>query len=97
MLRACLQQLFLVIHRLAQNNVQEQEGMNNPASRYYREFLKLVRDTGDNVNVSTLANTLAISPVHLNRICKQKSGKSASLFLQEYKIGEAKKIFDLYG
>lgn len=91
MLRVCMQQLFLVIHRIALQKAQQYEEINNQASRYYRGFQKLIRKNGGIATIKNLAYELGISPVHLNRVCKQMTGKPAGTLLQEHIIGEAKK------
>lgn len=91
MIHSCLQQLFIVVHRLASENVEKGGEVNRSAIRYYREFQRLIRKSPGTTTVIQLAGELAISPVHLNRICKVISGKSAGQMLQEYIIGEAKK------
>ena len=42
-------------------------------------------------SVAQLAGELAITPVHLNRICRAIVGKSASELLQEHILEEARK------
>jgi AraC family transcriptional activator of pobA len=91
MLHSCLQQLFIVVHRLAKENVAKAGKVNSLAIRYYRGYQRLIRESPGTATVIQLAGKLSISPVHLNRICKYMSGKSAGQLLQEYVIREAKK------
>ena len=91
MLRICLQQLFLLIRRQAENDLPGKDQLVSSVPRVYRQFHQLIRQTGAKTSVAEVAATLGVSTVHLNRICNRVAGKSAGMILQEYLIGEAKK------
>ncbi|TAE22981.1 MAG: helix-turn-helix domain-containing protein [Cytophagales bacterium] len=91
MLQAYLQQLFLVFYRLWQQNETGQVATNSQAVRYFRQFQQRVRQAGANRSIAQLADELAITPVHLNRICQIVAGKSASQLVQEQVLNEARK------
>jgi AraC family transcriptional regulator, transcriptional activator of pobA len=91
MLQVCLQRLFLVLYRLWQQNEAGSVGPNNPSVQYFRKFQQRVRQVGITHSIAQLADELAITPVHLNRICRAIAGKSASLLVQEHILDEAKK------
>jgi AraC family transcriptional activator of pobA len=92
MLHACLQQLFLVIYRQWQQNQTPASKLNTPAMEYFRRFQRRVRQVGTTHDITQLADELAITPVHLNRICRTVAGKSASQLVQEHIMGEATKL-----
>ena len=91
MLQACLQQLFLVFYRLWQQNETAQVVPNGQAIQHFRKFQQRVRQVGTTHNIAQLADELAITPVHLNRICRTIAGKSASQLVQEHILDEARK------
>ncbi len=89
MLHACLRRLFLVLFRLWQHNKTQQSVLNNVTMAYFRHFQQRLLQVGTTHTIVQFANDLAITPVHLNRICRAVSGKSASQLVQEYVIHEA--------
>lgn len=91
MLQACLQQAFLVFYRLWRNKEGVEASPNNPSVQHFRKFQQLVRQVGTTHTIAQLADELAITPVHLNRICQAIAGKSASQLVQEHVLGEASK------
>lgn len=91
MLQACLQQLFLVLYRLWQQNEAGSIGLNTLSIQYFRKFQQRVRQVGTTLSIAQLANELANTPVHLNRICRAIAAKSASQLVQEHTLDEAKK------
>ncbi|GAB3022118.1 helix-turn-helix domain-containing protein [Spirosoma pulveris] len=91
MLQSCLQQLFLVVYRLWQQSEQTGSGTNNLSLQYFRKFQQRVRQAGTTHTIAQLADDLAITPVHLNRICQSVSGKSASQLVQAHILDEARK------
>ncbi len=92
MLHACLQQLFLVIYRQWQQHETLKSKLNTPAMQYFCQFQRRVRQVGTTQDITQLADELAITPVHLNRICRSVAGKSASQLVQEHILGEATKL-----
>ena len=91
MLHICLQHLFLVFYRLGQHNEEAGSGLTNLPLQYFRKFQQRVRQAGTTHSVAQLADDLAITPVHLNRICQSVAGKSASQLVQEHTLDEARK------
>lgn len=91
MLHLCLQQLLIILYRLWQQSETAQYNPNSLNIQYFRQFQQRVRQTGTTRNVSQFADDLAISPVHLNRICQTIAGKSASQLIQEHILDEARK------
>lgn len=93
-----LQRLFLVLFRIWQQD--ESTGGLPPtqALRYFRKLQRRVRQVGTSHRAAQFANDLAISPVHLNRICQEAAGKSASQLVEEHILGEARKylIYSTY-
>ena len=91
MLHACLQQLFLVLFRIWQQDDVLSTGATTQAQQYFRRFQQRVRKVGGSHSVAQLADELAITPVHLNRVCRAVAGKSAGQLLQDYLVEEARK------
>lgn len=91
MLGACLQRLLLVMYRIWRQNETTQADVNSPFLRYFRQFQQRVRQAGATHSIVQLADELAITPVHLNRICRAVAGKSASQLVQEHQLDEARK------
>ena len=91
MLQACLHRLFLVLFRLWRQSEVVSASPNNPSVLYFRRFQQLVRQLGASQSIARLADELAITPVHLNRVCQAVAGKSASQLVQEHNIDEARK------
>ena len=91
MLHVCLQRLFLVLFRIWQHSEARGALPDTPALRYFRRFQQLVGQVGTTHTIVQLAADLAITPVHLNRICRELAGKSASQLVQEHILNEARK------
>jgi AraC family transcriptional activator of pobA len=91
MLQLGLQRLFLVLYCIWQQNEASAALPDTPAARYFRRFQQLVRQVGTTHTIVEFAADLAITPVHLNRICHELAGKSASQLVQEYILDEARK------
>ena len=91
MLHLSLQQLLIVIYRLWRQNETKRDIPNGRSIQYFRRFQQLVRQSGTANSVAQLASELAITPVHLNRICQNIAGKSASQLVQEHILNEARK------
>jgi AraC family transcriptional activator of pobA len=91
MLLLCLQRLFLVLYRHWQQPGPIQNPTHSLHAQHFRQFQQRVRQVGTTHSVAQLADDLAITPVHLNRICRQISGKSASQLVQEHVLNEARK------
>lgn len=91
MLHLSLQRLFIVLYRLWQQNEAVQDSTNSLRIQHFRQFQHRVRQVGTTHNIAQLASELAITPVHLNRICRAIAGKSASQLVQEHILDEARK------
>ena len=91
MLQVCLQRLFLVLYRLWRHNESVQSSPDNQAIRYFRQFQQRIRQVGNRHSIAQFADELAITPVHLNRICRAIAGKSALQLVQEHLLDEARK------
>ena len=91
MLHLGLQRLFIVLYRLWQQNETVQNSPNSLSVQYFRHFQQRVRQAGTTLSIARLADELAITPVHLNRICQTIAGKSASQLVQEHMLNEARK------
>ncbi|MBO0931335.1 helix-turn-helix domain-containing protein [Fibrella aquatilis] len=91
MLHLDIQRLFLVLYRLWQHGETVQHTANSLPAQYFRRFQQRVRQVGTTHSIVQLADELAITPVHLNRICQAMAGKSASQLVQEHVISEARK------
>lgn len=91
MLHVGLQQLFVVVYRLWQHNAEPGTQLNNLTLQHFRKFQQRVRQVGTSHTITQFADELAITPVHLNRICQSVAGKSASQLVQEHILDEARK------
>lgn len=91
MLRACLQQLFLAVYRMWQYSQQTATQSDNHSLGYFRKFQQRIREAGTTQSIAALAKELGITPVHLNRICKEVAGRSAGQLVQDHLLEEAKK------
>jgi len=89
MLHLGLQRLFLVLFRIWQHDEAMGAVPNTPSLQYYRKFQQRVREVGNTLSLAQLADELAITPVHLNRVCQVVAGKSASQLVQEHVLDEA--------
>jgi AraC family transcriptional activator of pobA len=90
MLHVCLQRLFLVLFRIWQHAETLGTMPNTAALHYFRKFQQRVRQVGTTHSIAQLADELAITPVHLTRICQEVAGKSASQLVQEHILDEAR-------
>lgn len=60
---------------------------------HFTKFIKLIRKkSGTEKELLVYARELGMTTTHLNRICKQTVGKTASTILQEYIVLEAKRF-----
>ncbi len=91
MLQACLQHLLLTLFRLWKVRDEINVGANNLSLHYFQKLKQLIRQDGTTRSIAEIAKELAITPVHLNRICRSIAGKSASHLLQEHTLDEAQK------
>lgn len=91
MLHLYLQQLFIALYRLWLHDQTTQQRPNSLSLQHFRQFQQRVRQVGAAHSIGQLADELAITPVHLNRICQAVAGKSASQLVQEHILNEARK------
>lgn len=88
-LHAYLQLLFVQIFRFSDikdSSLKE----NNRNLLHFRDFQRLVRKSLlSKKTINEYAHELAITPVHLNRICQTLVGKTSSQVLQDHLIKEA--------
>lgn len=90
MLNIHFSQLFLSLYRLA---LQEKEKVvvEEATLKYFRQFQKNIRNSEYPKSMPEFAEELAITTVHLNRICQAVAGKPSSVLVKEYVIEQAKK------
>lgn len=91
MLQAYLHQLFIVLHRLINQNKSDQAAPHTQAIVHFRQFQNQLRQATAASTVVEIASELAITPVHLNRVCRIVANKSASQLVQEHITNEARK------
>lgn len=93
-IRSILSQLLINILRLAEHQQQKRLTNNENSSnhRHFKTFQKLIKQQDKVLNsVKEYASELNMTDVHLNRISKAVSGKTALQVIQEYKILDAKR------
>ena len=89
-LQAYFTVLLIKICRLAILNKEQQYGEEVREINHFRRFQKSLRLSPINTKtVSDFAKEMAITPVHLNRICQAVAGKSTSQIIQEHSVNEA--------
>lgn len=91
MIQACLHRLFIILYRLLKHGQTYQPDQFSPAMTYFRQFQQLIRQATMATTIAQVADEMAISPVHLNRICRAVTAKSASELMQNHLVNEAKK------
>jgi AraC family transcriptional regulator, transcriptional activator of pobA len=65
---------------------------NNRSLTYFRAFQQRIRQTNSlKKTIAEYATELAITPVHLNRVCQAVAGKSASQIVQNHLVTEAER------
>lgn len=65
---------------------------NNRSLTYFRAFQQRIRQTNSlKKTIREYAAELAITPVHLNRICQAVAGKTASQIVQNHLVTEAER------
>lgn len=89
MLRAYITEFFICLHRLTK---QKEANQNDSLTMtYFRKFQQSIKNSEYPKSIPDFAEELNISSVHLNRICKAVSGKSAIELVQQNIINEAQK------
>ncbi|WP_109742336.1 helix-turn-helix domain-containing protein [Arcicella aurantiaca] len=89
MLRSCITQFFICLHRLTKHEEAEQSG--SAMMTHFRKFQQNIKNAEYPKSIPAFADELNITPVHLNRICKAVSGKSAIELVHQNLISEAQK------
>jgi AraC family transcriptional regulator, transcriptional activator of pobA len=89
LLRAYLTQLFILLSRQLQINEQINQANESTTLQHFRAFQKSLKNSELPKSIPDFADELAISAVHLNRICHAVTGKSASQLVQENIIQKA--------
>jgi len=89
MLRSCITQFFIKLHRLTEQEEKEQGG--SLMMTHFRKFQHNIKHSEYPKSIPAFADELNITPVHLNRICKAVSGKSAIELVHQNIINEAQK------
>jgi len=90
-LRAWLSLLLATILRFISTNTEDIKRQGHSNHQYFKRFQKSIKQSKDaNKLIKSYAAELQITPTHLNRICKEVVGKSASQVIQGYIILEAK-------
>jgi AraC family transcriptional regulator, transcriptional activator of pobA len=89
MLRAYLINFFVNLYRMSQEG--EEIKKDSLSLTYFRKFQQSIRNSEYPKSIPGFAEELNITPVHLNRICKSISGKSAIELVHQNVITEAQK------
>jgi AraC family transcriptional regulator, transcriptional activator of pobA len=87
--KAYLVQLFVKIHRMKQEG--DENKNDSLTMSYYRRFQKSIKHSDYHKSIPAFAEELQITAVHLNRICRAASGKSAIELVHQNLVSEAQK------
>ncbi len=91
MLQNLIGLLTIHLYRLSREGKTTYSQADNASKVLFRKFNRLVIDTRVfNKSIEDYADALCISPGHLNRICKQVSGKSPKDLVIDFFINESK-------
>jgi AraC family transcriptional activator of pobA len=90
MIRALLCQLFIKSYRLFNTN-HEIKKQVNMYLKHFNNFQKMIKVNGKIKSITEIAENLQITPIHLNRICKEITNKPALQIVHEHAIQEAEK------
>jgi AraC family transcriptional activator of pobA len=90
MLDTYLNQFFIALYRTLLIDGSDSVKDTNATLKYYRKFIHLVKTGDHSKSIPAFAKELGISAVHLNRVCNEVCGKSASLLIQEHVVQQAK-------
>lgn len=94
MLRSLFTALFTNIFRLSDQLVTQSVAGDNRSIYIFKAFIKNIKKSASpHKPIHTYAAEQNITPVHLNRVCRSVSQKSATEIIQDYYIAEAKKYF----
>lgn len=89
MLKTYFTQLFVKLHRMVRQG--EEQKKDDVTMSHFRKFQKKIKETHEPKSIPEFADELNITPVHLNRICRSVSGKSAIQLVHQNLIAEAQK------
>ncbi|MFN8348242.1 MAG: helix-turn-helix domain-containing protein [Spirosomataceae bacterium] len=89
MLKAYFTQLFVKLHRMVRQGEEKQK--EDVAMSHFRKFQKKIKEADYPKTIPEFADELNITPVHLNRICRLVSGKSAIQLVHQNLMAEAQK------
>jgi len=89
MLRSCITQFFICLHRLTKQVEAQKE--DSLMMAHFRKFLQSIKQSEYRKSIPAFADELHMTPVHLNRICKAVAGKSAIQLVHQNLISEAQK------
>lgn len=89
MLNTYITLFFINLHRL--NKQVESQKEDSLMMTYFRKFQQSIKHSEQQKSIPDFAEELNITPVHLNRICKAVSGKSAIELVHQNLINEAQK------
>ena len=82
MLKVSLQELFITCYRIWENGTNNYIQSDQIQLGYFEKFKRLIREINAETTVKEIAVQLAITPVHLNRICNLVAGKSAGRIME---------------
>lgn len=91
MLQYLVGQIIVLLYRLKPSEINTLASTNNSATIYFRRFQQLIKtEPSYKKSLDEYANLLNITTGHLNRVCKQISGKSPKEIIIDFFITEAK-------
>jgi AraC family transcriptional activator of pobA len=90
MVWAGLQQLFIMFYRIWENSINLTTEYDPIKLGLFEKFQRLTREVNAKDTVKNIAAELAITPVHLNRICNTVTGKSAGQLMDEHLLEQSK-------
>jgi AraC family transcriptional activator of pobA len=88
-LRAYFASFFIQFYRQVMDHAAQEK--DNLTMSYFRKFQKNIKTTRFPKSIPQFAAELAITTVHLNRICRAVADKPAIQLVQEHLVGEGKK------
>ncbi len=91
MLQNLIGMLIIHLYRMSRHGKTTYSQADNASKVLFRKFNRMVIDTRQfNKSIEEYADEMSISPGHLNRICKQVSGKSPKDLVIDFFMNEAK-------
>jgi AraC family transcriptional activator of pobA len=89
MLKAYFTQLFVKLHRMVRQG--EEQKKLDATMTHFRKFQQNIKRSEYPKSIPEFADELRITPVHLNRICRAVTGKSAIQLVHQNLMTEAQK------